>query len=131
MENLTFRRALLKASAEALALAPRPPGSQAPYRAKQPQEVDAEAWAHVNSERGDTTNATLILSRWKVQFGKYQGKTFHWLLENDVGYSVNLVASHKKERERTGSQSPLMANKVEYCSLTYTKQLNSDNLMTF
>ncbi|XP_032363500.1 uncharacterized protein LOC116676642 [Etheostoma spectabile] len=116
MEIPTFRRApngtlLLKASAEAQALALRPPGSQAPYRAKQPQEVDAEAWAHVNSEGGDTTNATLILSRWKVQFGKYQGKTFHWLLENDVGYSVNLVASHKKERERTGSQSPLMANK--------------------
>ncbi|XP_032365554.1 uncharacterized protein LOC116681699 [Etheostoma spectabile] len=67
-------------------------------------------WKFLHSE-GDTTNATLILSRWKVQFVKYQGKTFHWLLENDVGYSVNLVASHKKERERTGSQSPLMANK--------------------
>ncbi|XP_078101849.1 uncharacterized protein LOC144515125, partial [Sander vitreus] len=118
MENPTFRRApngtlLLKASAEAQALATRarPPGSQAPYRAKKPEEVDAEAWAHVNSEGGDTANATLILSRWKVQFGKYQGRTFHWLLENDVGYSVNLVASHQKERERTGSQSPLMANK--------------------
>ncbi|XP_028428344.1 uncharacterized protein LOC114551507 [Perca flavescens] len=116
MENPTFRRApngtlLLKASAEAEATRTRPPGSQAPYRAKKSEEVDAEAWAHVNSEGGDTTNATLILSRWKVQFGKYQGKTFHWLLENDVGYSVNLVASHQKERERTGSQSPLMANK--------------------
>uniref|UniRef100_A0A0F8B658 Uncharacterized protein n=1 Tax=Larimichthys crocea TaxID=215358 RepID=A0A0F8B658_LARCR len=60
--------------------------------------------------RGDS-NATFVLSPWKVQVGRYLGKTFHWLLENDVGYSVNLVASHQKERERTGSQSPLMANK--------------------
>ncbi|XP_035986065.1 uncharacterized protein LOC118559450 [Fundulus heteroclitus] len=34
-----------------------------------------------------------------------------WLLENDVGYAVNLVSSHQKERERTGSQSPLIVNK--------------------
>ncbi|KAK9518628.1 hypothetical protein VZT92_023927 [Zoarces viviparus] len=46
-----------------------------------------------------------------MQFGRCQGKIFLWLLENDVGYCVNLVASHQKERERTGSQSPLMANK--------------------
>ncbi|RVE66596.1 hypothetical protein OJAV_G00108940 [Oryzias javanicus] len=56
-------------------------------------------------------NPTLVLSRWKIQFGKYQDKTFHWLLENDMGYAINLVSSHQKERERTGSQSPLMANK--------------------
>ncbi|KAK9518579.1 hypothetical protein VZT92_023881 [Zoarces viviparus] len=86
-------------------------GGQAPYRAKKPEEMDAEAWAHVTSEGGDTTNATLVLSRWKMQFGRYQGKIFLWLLENDVGYCVNVVASHQKERERTGSQSPLMANK--------------------
>ncbi len=46
------------------------------YGAKKPEEVDAEAWAHVASEGGDSANATLILSRWKVQFGRYQGKTF-------------------------------------------------------
>ncbi|CAK6982381.1 uncharacterized protein LOC115796701 [Scomber scombrus] len=79
--------------------------------------VDIEEF--VASEGGDTSNAALFLSRWKIQFGKYQGKIFHWLLENDVGYTVNLVASHQKERERTGSQSPLMANKdafVRYSS---------------
>ncbi|KAM6952072.1 uncharacterized protein PEZ65_009252 [Lycodopsis pacificus] len=112
MEHPTFRKApngtlLLKASAEAQALRPRPAG----YRAKPAEEVDAEARDHVVSEGGDSSNATLSLNRWKVQFGRYQGQTFHWLLENDVGYSVNMVASHQKERERTGSQSPLMANK--------------------
>ncbi|TKS65157.1 hypothetical protein D9C73_028123 [Collichthys lucidus] len=115
MEHPTFRRAtngtlLLKASPAAQALGPRQ-SAEGQARAKTPEEVDAEAWAHVASEGGDTSNATLVLSRWKVQFGRYLGKTFHWLLENDVGYSVNLVASHQKERERTGSQSPLMANK--------------------
>ncbi|XP_056232399.1 uncharacterized protein LOC130169565 [Seriola aureovittata] len=113
MENPTFRRCpngtlLMGASSEAQALGRRP---VATVKAKKPEEVDAEAWAHVASEGGDTGNATLILSRWKVQFGSYQGKTFHWLLENDVGYAVNLVASHQKERESTGSESPLMANK--------------------
>ncbi|XP_054475085.1 uncharacterized protein LOC129107606 [Anoplopoma fimbria] len=115
MEHPTFRRApngtvLLKASPEALG-PQQVAGGQALSRAKKPEEVDAEAWAHVSSEGGDTSNATLVLSRWKIQFGRYQGKTFHWLLENDVGYCVNLVSSHQKERERTGSQSPLMANK--------------------
>ncbi|KAE8295744.1 hypothetical protein D5F01_LYC04476 [Larimichthys crocea] len=128
MEHPTFRRAtngtlLLKASPAAQALGPwQPAGGQA--RAKTPEEVDAEAWVHVASEGGDTSNATLVPSRWKVQFGRYQGKTFHWLLENDVGYSVNLVASHQKERERTGSQSPLVANKVEYLSLIHPLQSN-------
>ncbi|KAM8891172.1 uncharacterized protein AB9W97_011833 isoform 2-T2 [Spinachia spinachia] len=116
MEHPTFRRApngtiLLKASPEAQALPRQCPRAQAPYRAKKPEEVDSEAWAHVVSEGGDTSNAALVLCRWKVQFGRYQGRTFHWLLENDVGYSVNLVASHQKERERTEAQSPLMANK--------------------
>ncbi|XP_030577185.1 uncharacterized protein LOC115774174 isoform X2 [Archocentrus centrarchus] len=112
MEHPNFRRTpngtlVLKASKEAQAIGPRKGG----YRAKGPEEVGAEACAHVASEGGDASNATLTLSRWKVQFGRYQGQTFHWLMENDVGYAVNLVASHQKERERTGSQSPLMANK--------------------
>nr|XP_054606629.1 uncharacterized protein LOC129152203 isoform X1 [Nothobranchius furzeri] len=113
MEHPTFIKAnngtlILRASDEAKAVGPQRQG----YRAKQPEEVEAEARAHVASEGGDVNNATLVLSRWKVQFGTYQGKTFHWLLQNDVGYAVMVVASHQKERERTGSQSPLMANKV-------------------
>eukprot|EP00064_Thunnus_orientalis_P022008 superscaffoldBa00007055_g22184 len=30
------------------------------------------AWAHIASEDGDTANATFVLSRWKVLFGRYQ-----------------------------------------------------------
>ncbi|XP_041838381.1 uncharacterized protein LOC121638027 [Melanotaenia boesemani] len=115
MEHPTFKKLpngtiKLKASTEAQARLSRGK-TKAAVRAKTPEEVEEEARAHVVREGGDVTNATLVLSRWRVQFGRYQGQTFHWLLENDVGYSVNLVASHQKERERTGSQSPLMANK--------------------
>uniref|UniRef100_A0A1A8CSW5 Si:dkey-43f9.4 n=1 Tax=Nothobranchius kadleci TaxID=1051664 RepID=A0A1A8CSW5_NOTKA len=87
MEHPTFTKAkngtlILKASDEAKAVGPQRQG----YRAKQPEEVEARA--HVASEGGDVDNATVVLSRWKVQFGTYQGKTFHWLLQNDVGYAV-------------------------------------------
>ncbi|KAL7379614.1 hypothetical protein ABVT39_002425 [Epinephelus coioides] len=102
-------------------------GGQALYRAKKPGEVDAEVWAHVHSEGGDTTNTTLAQSLWKVQFGRYQVKTFHRLLQNDVGYAVSLVASHQKKRERTESQSPLMSNKVESFSLIHTIQFRASN----
>nr|XP_054600042.1 uncharacterized protein LOC107372644 [Nothobranchius furzeri] len=122
MEHPNFKKAqngtlILRASDAAKAVGPQRQG----YRAKQPEEVEADARAHVAREGGDVNNATLVLSRWKVQFGTYQGKTFHWLLQNDVGYAVMLVASHQKERERTGSQSPLMANKDAFTrySLAY------------
>ncbi|XP_036002872.1 uncharacterized protein LOC105924924 [Fundulus heteroclitus] len=75
------------------------------------EEVEAEARARVVSEGEDASNPTLILSRCSLQFGKYSGRTLQWLLENDVGYAVNLVSSHQKERERTGSQSLLIVNK--------------------
>ncbi|RVE61420.1 hypothetical protein OJAV_G00170540 [Oryzias javanicus] len=81
------------------------------HRAKSPEEEEREDRAHVTSQGGDINNPTLVLSRWKIQFGKHQDSTFHWLLENDVGYAIHLVSSHRKERERTGSQSPLMVNK--------------------
>jgi len=95
----------------------RPQAGQAegpPVRAKNPVEVEAEAQARVVSEGGDP-GSMLVLSQCMVQFGKYHGQTFKLLLENDVGYAISLVASHQKEQERTASQSPLMANKVQ-CS---------------
>ncbi|XP_047209007.1 uncharacterized protein LOC124860074 [Girardinichthys multiradiatus] len=111
-EHPTFRWApngtlILKASREAQGVGPQ----KGAYRAKPTEEVEADTRAHVIREGGDVSNAALILSRCALQFGRYLGRTFLWLLENDVGYAVNLVASHQKERKRTGSQSPLMANK--------------------
>ena len=34
-----------------------------------------------------------------LQFGKYRGKNFLWLMENDVGYATMLMADHGKMRE--------------------------------
>lgn len=72
---------------------------------------EAKAKALVPSEGGDLCNDRLILSRCKIQFGKYKGQTFKWLLENDVGYTAYVVAGHQDEREHNKCQSPLMANK--------------------
>lgn len=78
--------------------------------AKKPEEVEAEAKDRVLSEGGDPSNNWLVLSRYTIQFGKYKGQTFKWLLENDVDYVAYIVTSHQKEQKPTMSQN--MANKV-------------------
>ncbi|KAL2080701.1 hypothetical protein ACEWY4_024494 [Coilia grayii] len=116
MEYATFnftasQQLVLRASPVALAFsAARGPQATA-VRAKKPEEVEKEARARVVSEGGDPGNATLVLSRHSIQFGKYQGQTFKWLLENDAGYAIQLVHSHQRERETNTMTSPLMANK--------------------
>lgn len=84
---------------------------------KKPEEVEKEARARVVSEGGDPGNPTLVLSRHSIQFGQYQGQTFKWLLENDVGWTTDVLARHQKERETSVSQSPLMSNKVHASSI--------------
>lgn len=122
MENPRFRftpsqELVLKATPKAVKVtADGPPafGAQGPLvRAKKWKEVEAEARACVVSEGGDPGAETVILSRCTVQFGKYRGQTFKWMMENDVGYMVHVVTVHQKERarERSVSQHPLMANK--------------------
>ena len=98
---------VLRATPAALS-APKPPPTA---RAKAAQEVEDEARAHVISQGGDPSMDQLVLSQHRMQFGKYWGQTFKWLLENDVGYTLPLLTSHQKERERSRSQSALMANK--------------------
>lgn len=119
MECAKFRSTASKqlalwASPEALSLcttrAGGGPGTTV-ARAKRPEEVESEARARVISEGADPGNAKLVLSRHSIQFGKHQGQTFKWLLENDVGYAVQLVHSHQRERETSTSTSALMANK--------------------
>nr|XP_046197816.1 uncharacterized protein LOC124030589 [Oncorhynchus gorbuscha] len=122
MENPSFRftasqELVLKSTPEAVKVAADgPPASGAqgpPVRAKKWEEVEAEARARVVSEGGDPGAEMVVLSRCAVQFGKYRGQTFKWMMENDVGYMVHLVTVHQKERERerSVSQHPLMANK--------------------
>ncbi|KAJ8370901.1 hypothetical protein SKAU_G00109290 [Synaphobranchus kaupii] len=86
-------------------------GGRALFRARKPEEVEAAARAHVIATGGDPGNAELVLSHSTIEFGKYPGQTFRWLLENDVGYAIHLVHHHQWERESSSSEGPLMANK--------------------
>ena len=55
----------------------------------------------------------LILANSQLQFGKYRGKTFRWLLENDVGYAVRLVSSI--EIGRLWEQAPAECQQAKVC----------------
>ena len=95
-------------------LRPTPEALSVPKPPPEPARVlpaEAEARAHVVTQGGDPGTDLLVLSQHRLQFGKYRGRAFKWLLENDVGYTLPLLASHLKERERSSSQSPLMSNK--------------------
>ncbi len=47
-----------------------------------------------------------------LQFGQYQGKSFKWLLSNDIGYASMVLAAHQREREGGNTtQSAVMGNK--------------------
>ena len=112
MHKPTFKKTakgdlVLRATPEALSLPKPPPGARILTR----EEAEAEARAHVVSQGGDPGTDLLVLSQHRLQFGKYRGRSFKWLLENDVGYTLPLLTSHLKERERSSSQSPLMSNK--------------------
>lgn len=48
---------------------------------------------------GDVSDRQEVLGEYILQFGKYKGRSFRWLLENDVGYAVYL--SKKVEEEET------------------------------
>lgn len=50
---------------------------------------------------GDVDNEESVLSMTSLQFGKYRGKSFVWLLQNDVGWATMLMADHKRARETT------------------------------
>ncbi|XP_026199716.1 uncharacterized protein LOC113151100 [Anabas testudineus] len=87
-------------------------GSSEVWKVKTPEKVREEAKARVQEGGGDPTCSRLVLSESQLQFGQYRGQTFNWLLSNDLGYTVGLLASHRKERESGDtSVSPLMVNK--------------------
>lgn len=54
---------------------------------------------------GDASDITEVLGEYILQFGKYKGKSFRWLLENDVGYTVYLIKSLQQEEASGVCQS--------------------------
>ncbi|XP_076838320.1 uncharacterized protein LOC143483368 [Brachyhypopomus gauderio] len=59
--------------------------------------VRENALAVVRQRGGDSSDRTEVLGQYILQFGKYKGKSFRWLLENDVGYTMYLIKSVQKE----------------------------------
>lgn len=59
--------------------------------------VRERALAVVRQRGGDASDRTEVLGEYILQFGKYKGKSFRWLLENDVGYSLYLIKSVQRE----------------------------------
>ena len=54
----------------------------------------------------------LILGQHCLQFGRYQGQTFQWLLENALGYAGWVVADMSLKAEKL-SDAPLSRNKFK------------------
>lgn len=59
--------------------------------------VRQNALAAVRQRGGDASDRTEVLGDYILQFGKYKGKAFRWLLENDVGSTCYLVKDMRKE----------------------------------
>lgn len=51
----------------------------------------------VRQRGGDASDRAEVLGDYILQFGKYKGKAFRWLLENDVGYTMYLIKNLRKE----------------------------------
>lgn len=65
------------------------------------KQVEEEAKERVIQAGGNPDDEEWILSMSFLQFGKYQGKSFLWLLQNDIGWTVMLMADHEQAREKT------------------------------
>ena len=81
------RHVLLNKSTEASRVMRR----NAPYTAKHQTIVHKEAEDRVRACGGDIHNESHILGQYEMQVGQYVGKTFKWLLENDVGYTCYIL----------------------------------------
>jgi hypothetical protein len=83
------------------------PGSL-PTFSQEPDVVEREAVAAVQKLGGDVTCRQHVLGQYKIQFGKYRGQTFHWVVENALGFAAYLVYDLRKEVQ---VNTPLSANK--------------------
>ncbi|XP_026121672.1 uncharacterized protein LOC113102924 [Carassius auratus] len=68
-------------------------------------KVKENARSVVFMRGGDVSDRQEVLGEYVLQFGKYKGKSFRWLLENDVGYTMFLTKKVEDE-ERAGQFKP-------------------------
>ncbi|CAL8266063.1 unnamed protein product [Merluccius merluccius] len=67
--------------------------------------VKVDALTVVVRRGGDVSDQQELMGEYVLQFGKYKGKSFRWLLENDVGYIIYLIKKVDEE-ERDGRFNP-------------------------
>ncbi|KAK9963911.1 hypothetical protein ABG768_005130 [Culter alburnus] len=92
-----------------------------PFVPKDPEAVLGEAKVRVIHGRGDPFDDLLLASQSVIQFGQYRGKTFKWMLENDLGYSLMVLSGHQREREAGRlDRGALMANKDAFLKYACT-----------
>lgn len=78
--------------------------------------VKANALTTVMQRGGDRSDRQEVMGEYVLQFGKYRGKTFCWLLENDVGYVMYLFSKVEQE-ESEGTFNPQGHSKDSLLSL--------------
>lgn len=76
-----------------------------------PEVMHSQAVQKVEDGGGDPANRMDCLSEYRLQFGAYQGQSFRWILENDMGYSAYLVDSLRYEKV---TPVPLSSNKMAF-----------------
>ena len=80
---------------------------------KPPAVVEKEARAHLTRLGCKSPSELQVLANTAIQFGKFQGQTFKWLLENAAGWSVHLLLTMQREGEGSNT-SQLGANKGKF-----------------
>ncbi|GAA6097626.1 uncharacterized protein LOC110959929 [Tachysurus ichikawai] len=85
---------------------------------KKEELVRQDALAMVRQRGGDASDKTEVLGEYILQFGKYKGKFFRWLLQNDMGYTIYLIKNLQQE-EAMGvftSEGPSKSSLLSFCN---------------
>ena len=93
------------------------------YISLPPQKVLDNAIAEAERLGMNVHDKKLVLGQHRIQFGKYKGQSFRWLVENALGYSAYIVEALARE---TMVDTPLSHNKFKFkvCFDTQYKQQN-------
>ncbi|XP_028973536.1 uncharacterized protein LOC106023952 [Esox lucius] len=101
--QVTFRRGalgyLLQVPSDAAKKIKDNPSMQDKSAPLKEEVVRKNAISVVLQRGGDVSDKAEVLGEYILQFGKYRGKSFRWLLENDVGYTMYLIKNLEKEKE--------------------------------
>jgi len=96
------------------------------FQVQAPEVLELEAKGPVIAAEGDLSNSTTILSETTIQFGKYHGQTFKWILSNDIGWAVYFIIAAEKEASSVSgsfsSEEALWREANRGAFLSYSRQ---------